>query len=103
MAAGDVGVLGYYTQARILDTVGLNSVEPLDYYPVPEEMIAGMAYAIPPDLIFDQQPDYLVFPEIYIRNGLLKDPRFADQYTLLEKIETDIYDSDGMLIYVRRP
>ncbi len=103
LAAGDVGVLGYYTQARILDTVGLNTAEPLAYYPVPEEMIAGMAYAIPPDLIFDQQPDYLVFPEIYIRNGLLKDERFTDQYTLLEKIETDIYDSDGMLIFVRKP
>ena len=103
LAAGDVGVLGYYTPARILDTIGLNSEEPLDYYPVPQEMVAGMAYAIPPDLIFDYQPDYLVFPEIYIRNGLLKDVRFADQYALLVKIETDIYDSEGMLIYVLQP
>jgi hypothetical protein len=34
--------------------------------------------------------------------GLLPDPRFQARYRLLEKIETDIYGSDGMLIFARR-
>jgi hypothetical protein len=33
---------------------------------------------------------------------LLPDPRFRDRYHLLAKLETDIYGSDGMLIFTRR-
>ena len=103
VAAGDVGVLGFYTHLPILDTIGLNSPQTLDYYPLEPDLIAGAAYAIAPDLIFDEQPDYLVFLEIYGRAGLLQDPRFEEQYNLLHKIETDIYGSNGMLIYKRNP
>ncbi len=98
LAAGDVGVLGYYTNTRILDTVGLNSPQTLDYYPLDESLYV-INYAIPPDLIRDQEPDYLVFLEVYGRAGLLKAPFFNEEYTLLHKLPTDIYGSDGMLIY----
>jgi len=98
LAAGDVGVLGYYTDTRILDTVGLNSPQTLDYYPLDESLYA-INYAIPPDLIRDHHPDYLVFLEAYGRAGLLKAPFFNEAYTLLQKLPTDIYGSDGMLIY----
>jgi hypothetical protein len=100
LADGDVGVLGYFTGARILDTVGLNSPQSTDYYPLPEWQHAN-AYAVAPDLIIDEAPDYLVIMEVYGREGLLKDPRFQDQYTLIHKIDTDIYESDGMLIFAR--
>ncbi len=103
LAAGDVGVLGYYTPARILDTVGLNSPVTLQYLPVEQDIIAGgYGYAVPPDLILEQHPDYVVLMEVYIREGLLKDPRFAQSYELLETIPTDYYDSEGMLIFARR-
>jgi hypothetical protein len=98
LAAGDVGVLGYYTDTRILDTVGLNSPQTLDYYPLDESLYV-INYAIPPDLIRDQEPDYLVFLEVYGRAGLLKAPFFNEEYVLLHKLPTDIYGSDGMLIY----
>jgi hypothetical protein len=98
LAAGDVGVLGYYTDTRILDTVGLNSPQTLDYYPLDESLYA-INYAIPPDLIRDHQPDYLVFLEVYGRAGLLKAPFFKEEYNLLHKLPTDIYGSNGMLIY----
>jgi arabinofuranosyltransferase len=100
IAAGDVGVLGYYTGARILDTVGLNSPQSLHYYPL-EPSYYEINYAIPPDLILDNQPEYIVILEVYGRRGLLKDPRFQDSYRLVEKIPTDIYGSDGMLIFKR--
>ncbi len=100
LAAGDVGVLGYFTNARILDTVGLNSPEALAYYPLDQRYYV-INYAIAPDLIIDQGPDAIIFLEVYGRNGLLKDERFLSQYRLLEKIPTDIYGSDGMLIYLR--
>ena len=102
LAAGDVGVLGFYTPTRILDTVGLNSPQSLEYYPLDESFYA-INYAIPPDLIHDQQPDYVIILEAYGRDGLLKERRFENSYSLLHKISTDIYGSDGMLIFERIP
>lgn len=101
LAAGDVGVLGFFTPARILDTVGLNSPVSTTYYPLDERYYAGN-YAISPELILDQQPDYIVILEVYGRNGLLQDPRFWQAYRLRQKIPTDIYGSDGMLILERQ-
>jgi hypothetical protein len=100
VAAGDVGVLGFYTGARILDTVGLNSPQSLRYYPL-DPSYYEINYAIPPELILDNQPEYIVILEVYGRRGLLKDPRFQESYRLIEKIPTDIYGSDGMLIFKR--
>ena len=82
--------------------MGLNSPQSTKYYPLDESFYA-INYAIPPDLIFDQQPDYIIILEVYGREGLLKDPRFESSYSLNEKIPTDIYGSDGMLIFERIP
>ncbi|HEY5672066.1 MAG TPA: hypothetical protein VIS10_18890, partial [Anaerolineales bacterium] len=98
---GDVGILGYYTGARILDTVGLNSPVSTSYFPLDPSLYV-INYAIPPDLIIDQAPDYVVILEVYGREGLLKDPRFQAAYHLRQKIPTDMYGSDGMLIYERK-
>ena len=102
LAAGDVGVLGFYSGAQILDTVGLNSPQSTSYYPV-DPAFYVINYAIPPDLILDEQPDYIVILEVYGRGGLLKNSRFWQQYALRQKIPTDIYGSDGMLILERKP
>jgi hypothetical protein len=101
LAAGDVGALGYYTRARILDTVGLISPAAIGYYPLPASMYA-INYAIPPGLILDQEPDYLVILEAYGRSGLLLEPEFARRYELIETVPTDLYGSEGMLIFRRR-
>jgi hypothetical protein len=101
LAAGDVGVLGYFTQARILDTVGLNSPEALSYYPLDEKYYVTN-YAVSPDLIIDQQPELVVLMEVYGRLGLFQDPRFIEQYDLLALIPSDIYGSEGMLIFIRK-
>ena len=101
LAAGDVGVLGFFTGARILDTVGLNSPQSTGYYPL-DPALYVITYAISPDLILDNQPDYVVILEVYGREGLLKDPRFWEQYDLRRKIPTDVYGSDGLLIMERK-
>jgi hypothetical protein len=101
LAAGDVGVLGFYTPARILDTVGLNSPVSLNYYPLDDRYYA-INYAIPANLILDQKPDFVVILEVYGRLTLLKDPRFLAQYDLLRTLPTDIYGSNGMLIFKRK-
>ena len=101
LAAGDVGVLGYYTNDKILDTVGLNSSQSMNYYPLDPKYYT-INYAIPPRLILDALPDYIVILEVYGREGLLKDPQFWQDYRLVQKIPTDIYGSDGMLVFARK-
>ncbi len=102
LAAGDVGVLGYETNLRILDTVGLNSPQSVRYYPLDPSYYA-INYAVPPDLIRDAQPDYLVILEVYGRKGLLQEAWFHQSYQLLKKIPTDMYGSDGLFIFGRVP
>jgi hypothetical protein len=101
IAAGDIGAIGWYSDARILDTLGLVSPQSVAYYPIDPSMLGDMPYAVAPDLILDQQPDYIVILETYGRNGLLKDPRFEQLYRLREMIDTDVYNSQGMLIFER--
>jgi hypothetical protein len=100
LAAGDVGVLGFYTPARILDTVGLNSAESLLYYPLDASYYV-INYAIPSKLILEQNPDAVVVLEVYGRKTFLVDPVFQKRYKLLKTLPTDIYGSQGMLIFVR--
>lgn len=100
LAAGDIGALGYFSRARILDTVGLISPEVARYYPIPESYYE-INYAIAPDLILDMKPDFLVILEIYGRNELLEEPVFNDSYSLRNVIETDIYGSEGLLVFER--
>ena len=98
LAAGDVGVLGYVTRAAILDTVGLNSPQTLRYYPLPDEAYV-INYAVSTDLILDEEPDWVVILEVYGRNTLLQDARFAERYRLYDSLPTDMYGSRDMLIF----
>jgi hypothetical protein len=101
IAAGDIGAVGWYSGAPILDTVGLISPEAVPYYPLDPSLLV-INYAISPDLIRELQPEVIITLEVYVRNGLLPAPWFQDQYTLVEKLDTDIYGSDGMLIFERQ-
>lgn len=104
LAAADVGVLGYQLPTTpILDLVGLNSKETLPYYPLDEVYYGDFLYAVPPDLIMDERPQYIAILEIYGRYGLFQDPRFIAAYELLEFIPTDIYGTGGLSIYALKP
>ncbi len=98
IGAADVGVIGYFSGARILDTVGLNSPGSLMYYPLNPEMYV-INYAIPTELIIKEQPEWLIFLEAYGRETLLKDQDFYSLYQQIATIESDVYGSKGLLIY----
>jgi arabinofuranosyltransferase len=100
VAAGDIGAVGWYTGAHILDTVGLISPEAVPYYPL-DPSLSVISYAMSPDLIRDYQPDYIITLEVYVRESLLPARWFEEEYTLVEKLDTDIYGSDGMLVFER--
>ncbi len=101
IAVGDIGAVGWYSDAIILDTLGLVSPEATVYYPIPRSMLATTAYAVAPDLIMNEQPDYIIILEAYGRNSLMQDARFLGLYRLRDVLETDIYGSEGMLIFER--
>lgn len=102
VAAGDIGALGYYSHARILDTVGLVTPELLAYYPVPDSFWQPDAnYAVPPGILLDYEPAFFVIMRGYIRGGLENDPAFNAQYVPVKQIATDYYGG-AMIVFQRR-
>ena len=101
IAAGDIGVIGFVSGARILDTLGLVSPESVPYSPLLEEAYV-IGYAVSTELILIERPDYLILLEVYVRNTLLRSSEFAEQYELYRHWPTDIYGSDAMMVFRRR-
>ncbi|MBN1311505.1 MAG: hypothetical protein JXB30_08805 [Anaerolineae bacterium] len=101
IAAGDIGAIGWSSNLRILDTVGLISPEATPYYPVDASMLGSSGYAVAPDLIFDLRPDYISLLESYGENSLFIDPRFEQQYRLLAEYPIDVGHSSRLLVYER--
>lgn len=102
IAASDIGALGYYTDAVILDTLGLISPQADPYYPLDDDDYV-INFAMPADLLLDEAPDFLVALEVYGRRTFLLNETFQARYTLLEILPTDMYGSEGMLLYQAAP
>jgi hypothetical protein len=101
VGSADIGAVGYFSRATIVDTVGLVTPALSKYYPVsPTLIVPGQNYAIPPQLIDETQPAFLVTMEAFVRLGLEEDDAFKQHYTLLEEIPTDFYGT-GMRLYKR--
>jgi hypothetical protein len=102
VAAGDIGVIGYFSRATILDTVGLVTPSLSRYYPVDKTIIVpGQNYAIPPTIILDNDPAFLVVMEAAVRLGLEQNAEFKAEYERVNEIPTDFYGT-GMYLYKRR-
>jgi len=101
VASADIGAVGYFSGATIIDTVGLVTPALSAYYPFDRELlVGGQNYAVPPALILETQPDYFVTPEAFVRLGLAQMPEFTENYTLVREIPFEVYGT-GIQLYAR--
>jgi hypothetical protein len=85
------------TDMPILDTVGLVTPASRVHYPADPDLYV-INYAIPADLVLSLDPDFVVILEVYGRRGLLQEPQLQQDYDLVERLETNIYGSRGMVV-----
>ena len=64
-------------------------------------LVFGANYAVPPAIILDYRPDYIVLMEDFVHNGLARNSKFNELYAQVEFIPTDYYGT-GMILYQRR-
>jgi arabinofuranosyltransferase len=100
VAAPEIGALGYASNLRMLDTVGLVSPAALPYYPLPPEQLVG-DNAIPARLIVDRQPDAVVTLDAFARRSLLEDPAFMRDYRLEASYPAAVWRSHELLLFRR--
>ncbi len=100
IAAPEIGALGYASNLRILDTVGLVSPVAIPYYPLPRDQVLT-DNAIPARLIVDQKPDVVVTLDAFAQRSLLLDEAFQRDYVLERSIPASVWQSAELLVFRR--
>lgn len=101
VAAPEIGAIGYYCDCLILDTVGLVSPEAVPYYPLqPRQYVIN--YAVPPKLIREAAPEYLITLDVFVRRSLLIEEWFQREYRIAWELDTRVFGSSRLLIFARR-
>jgi arabinofuranosyltransferase len=100
VAAPEIGALGYASNLRVLDTVGLVSPAALPYYPLPADQLVA-DNAIPARLIVDRQPDAVVTLDAFAQKSLLGDPAFMRDYRLEASYPAEVWRSQELLVFRR--
>lgn len=100
VAAPEIGALGYASNLRVLDTVGLVSPAAVAYYPLPADQFVTDS-AIPAKLIDDRQPDAVVTLDVFAERSLLPDPAFQRSYRLEMQYPASVWQSQELLLFRR--
>ena len=101
IAAPEIGAIGYFCPATILDTVGLITPGLARYYPVPPTQLAANT-AIPAALIAARKPEYIITLEAFARYSLLPNPGFRQHYIQILRLNSSAFGSHGLLVFQHR-
>ncbi|HLF28655.1 MAG TPA: hypothetical protein VJG32_20165 [Anaerolineae bacterium] len=101
VAAPEIGALGYYLPARILDTAGLVSPEALRYLDPKLSAASRLGHAISPKLIEAYLPDYIVTLDVFAE-ALSASPVIARNYDLIHTYASGTFGSQQLLVYRER-
>jgi hypothetical protein len=92
VAAHEVGLIGYYSQRRILDLTGLTC-------PLPQSQRQRNSL----DLATERLPDYFVIPlTLYLEYGSAARERFRTVYQHHKTFVGDPYTAEAVLLFARR-
>ncbi len=101
VAAPEIGSLGYHCRCRILDTAGLVSPRALRYYPLAPDLHV-VNQAVPPGLVRDERPAWIVTLDVFAARSLLAAPGLADQYQVERAAPARAFGSRSLLVLRRR-
>ena len=102
----EVGALGWETRARVLDTEGLVSPVALAFHDPAWRNRPGAPSIhggeIPPRLIREAAPQYLVALTRFLEPALAADPHVLDRYDLVALYPSWVFGSRGVAVYRRK-
>lgn len=98
VAAPEIGALGYYLPARILDTAGLVSPEALSHVNPDLAQASPLGHAISPELIEFHRPDYIVTLDIFAE-ALISSQTIAENYDLIQAYPSHVFGGQSLLVY----
>ncbi len=79
----NIGIVGYITDAYIVDFIGLVRNDSVQYYPIPGGCVdRNELYVIPPRLVQESLPTWLVAGEGEVKSCLLQEKWFAKYYAV---------------------
>jgi hypothetical protein len=85
----NIGIVGYISQAYILDFIGLVNSDSVNYYPIVNGCIdASQQYVIPPKLIMDKQPEWIAAGDAEFDRCFIHDPWFTSRYSPVYSVGT---------------
>jgi hypothetical protein len=98
VAAPEIGAFGYASKARMLDTVGLVSPVATGYYPLPPSYRNG---SIPPALIHDQRPGYIVALDAFVPPTLTRSVWFRSEYREIRDVQDPVpeFGAGRLVVY----
>ena len=103
VAAPEIGAVGYYCPARVLDVNGIVSPEATEFELARQRRTGrrGSGGGVPPGFLEEFAPRYLVALDVFLVTMLREEPGALDGYREVAFLPTSIWNARGVSVYRR--